>query len=83
LGCDTFVHGSNARNLSVSLSLSPLAKMICLPYYACVFSSTKLEIRAEQVLTGSGGVGEGEGWVPGVRGKGEEMTQTMYACVNK
>jgi hypothetical protein len=31
--------------------------MLCLPYYACVFSSTKLEIRAEQVLPGS----EGEG----------------------
>jgi hypothetical protein len=28
--------------------------MLCLPYYACVFSSTKLEIRAEQVLPGSG-----------------------------
>jgi hypothetical protein len=29
--------------------------MLCLPYYAYVFSSTKLEIRAEQVLPGSGG----------------------------
>jgi hypothetical protein len=27
--------------------------MLCLPYYAYVFSSTKLEIRAEQVLPGS------------------------------
>jgi hypothetical protein len=27
--------------------------MHCLPYYAYVFSSTKLEIRAEQVLPGS------------------------------
>jgi hypothetical protein len=26
--------------------------MLCLPYYAYVFSSTKLEIRAEQVLPG-------------------------------
>jgi hypothetical protein len=26
----TFVHGSNARNLSVELSLSRLAKMFCL-----------------------------------------------------
>jgi hypothetical protein len=26
---------------------------LCLPYYAYVFSSTKLEIRAEQVLPGS------------------------------
>jgi hypothetical protein len=44
--------------------------MLCLPYYAYVFSSTKLEIRAEKVLPGSeGGVGgerEGEG------GRGEK-----------
>jgi hypothetical protein len=38
--------------------------MLCLPYYAYVFSSTKLEIRAEQVLPGS----EGEGG----RGSGRE-----------
>jgi hypothetical protein len=30
--------------------------MLCLPYYDYVFSSTKLEIRAEQVLPGSGRV---------------------------
>jgi hypothetical protein len=47
--------------------------MLCLPYYAYVFSATKLEIRAEQVLSGSKGVG-------GQRG---EMTQTMYIHVNK
>jgi hypothetical protein len=38
--------------------------MLCLPYYAYVFSSTKLEIRAEQVLPGSeggGGKNLGEG----------------------
>jgi hypothetical protein len=29
--------------------------MLCLPYYAYVFSSTKLEIRAEQYLPGSEG----------------------------
>jgi hypothetical protein len=29
--------------------------MLCLPYYAYVFSSTKLEIRAEQVLPESEG----------------------------
>jgi hypothetical protein len=51
--------------------------MLCLPYYAYVFSSTKLEIRAEQVLPGSKGGG-------GKRmGEGGEMTQTMYAHVNK
>jgi hypothetical protein len=30
--------------------------MLCLSYYAYVFSSTKLEIKAEQVLPGSEGV---------------------------
>jgi hypothetical protein len=57
LGCNTFVHESNARNLSVQLSLTQLAETLCLPYYAYVFSSTKLEIRAEQVLPGSKGEG--------------------------
>jgi hypothetical protein len=47
--------------------------MLCLPYYAYVFSSTKLEIRAEQVLPGSE-------WG---RGNWGEMTQTIYAPVNK
>jgi hypothetical protein len=32
--------------------------MLCLSYYAYVFSSTKLEIRAEQDLPGSKGGGE-------------------------
>jgi hypothetical protein len=54
--------------------------MLCLPYYAYVFSSTKLEIRAEQVLPGREGGGRKR-----VReaGQGGEMTQTMYAHVNK
>jgi hypothetical protein len=47
--------------------------MLCLPYFACVFSSTKLEIRAEQDLPGT----------EGVKGNREEMTQTMYAHVNE
>jgi hypothetical protein len=34
-----------------------MAKMLCLSYYAYVFSSTKLEIRTAQVLLGSEGVG--------------------------
>jgi hypothetical protein len=58
-----------------------LAKILCLSYYASVFSSTKLEIRAEQVLPGSEGRGGGTGW--GREGKWGEMTQTMYAYVNK
>jgi hypothetical protein len=54
--------------------------MLCLRYYACVFSSTKLVIRAEQVLPGTerGEVRKGEGGE-----QGGEMTQTMYAHVNK
>jgi hypothetical protein len=76
LGCNTFVHGSNVRNLS----LGRLVKTLCLPYYAYVFSSTKLEIRAEQVLLGR----EGEwGKKGGGRGYEGEVTQTMYAHVNK
>jgi hypothetical protein len=47
--------------------------MLCLPYYAYVFSSTKLEIRASGGRGKEGGGGEQEG----------EMTQTMYAHVNK
>jgi hypothetical protein len=43
--------------------------MVCLPYYAYVFSSTKLEIRAEHVLPGSE---RGRGERMGVGGKGEK-----------
>jgi hypothetical protein len=54
--------------------------MLCLSYYAYIFSSTKLEKRAEQVLPGikTGRGGEGRGGE-----KGGEMTQTIYAHVNK
>jgi hypothetical protein len=76
MGCNTCVHESNARNLSVQLSLTQLAKMLCLPCYAYVFSSTKLELRAEQVLPGSEGERVGEG-------TGGKMTQTMHPHVNK
>jgi hypothetical protein len=54
--------------------------MLCLPYYAYVFSSTKLEIKAEQVLPGSEW---GKGKKGGGRWQGGEMTQTMYAHVSK
>jgi hypothetical protein len=54
--------------------------MLCLSYYAYVFPSTKLEIRAEQVLPGSK---RGWGGESGDGGQGGEMTQTMYAHVNK
>jgi hypothetical protein len=48
--------------------------------YAYVFSSTKLQIRAEQILPESERGRRGEG---GGGGQGGEMTQTMYAHVNK
>jgi hypothetical protein len=53
--------------------------MLCLPYYAYVFSSTKFVIKAEQDLPGSEG-GGGEWVVEGVRGKDEPNN---YALVNK
>jgi hypothetical protein len=55
-------------------------KLLYLSYYAYVFSSTKLEKRAEHALPGRqwGWGGEGAG-----KGVGEEMAQTMYAHVNK
>jgi hypothetical protein len=49
-------------------------KTLCLPYYAYVFSSTKLEMRGEQDLPGNKGSGEGEGRGGG---QGGEMTQTV------
>jgi hypothetical protein len=66
---NTWVHESNSKNLSVYLSLTQLAKTLCLPYYAYVFSSAKLMIRAEQDLpeTERGG-GEGRR-----RGAGERI----------
>jgi hypothetical protein len=60
----TWVHENNSRILSVWLSLTQLAKMLCLSY-AYVFSSTKLVIRAEEHLSGTevgkvGRVGKGD-----------------------
>jgi hypothetical protein len=66
--------------LRISLYSYPylrLAKCFVFLIIAYVFSSTKSEKRAEQVLPGSkGGWGEG-------RGQGGEMAQTMYAYMNK
>jgi hypothetical protein len=42
LGCNTFLHGSNGRYLSEWLSLSQLAKMLCLSYYCLYFLSNKI-----------------------------------------
>jgi hypothetical protein len=46
--------------------------MLCLSYYAYVFSSTKLEIKAGQFLPGSEGRRQEGG-----------MAQIVYAHVNK
>jgi hypothetical protein len=54
--------------------------MLCLPYYAYVFSSIKSVTRVERVLPGTE---EGIGGKSGGGGQGGEMTQTMYAHVNK
>jgi hypothetical protein len=51
------------------MSLTQLAKTLCLPYYACLFSSTKLVIKAEQDLPGTEG---GRGEKVGERGRGEK-----------
>jgi hypothetical protein len=65
--------------ISVSLSLSQLAKMLCLSYYCLCLLFNKI---GEKGRTGSvwkrGGLGE-EGWG---RRQEEEMTQSMYAHVN-
>jgi hypothetical protein len=52
--------------------------MLCL--IIAFMSSTKLEKKAEQVLSGSEGSWEEEG---GGKGQGGEMAQTLYAHVNK
>jgi hypothetical protein len=52
--------------------------MLCLPYYAYVFSSTKLEIRAEQVLPGSEGQRGRVGW--GRREGGRKDPNNVCTC---
>jgi hypothetical protein len=54
--------------------------MLCLLYYAYVFSSTKIMIRAEEDLPGTEW---GRGKEGGRGRQGGETTQTMYALVNK
>jgi hypothetical protein len=52
--------------------------MLCLSYFAYLFFSTKLEIRAEQVLPGSKVEG-GRRWGRGAGGR----CNPVYAHVNK
>jgi hypothetical protein len=56
LECNTFVHGSNARNPLYSYLDLNKQKCFVLPIIVYTLSSTKLEIRAEQVLPGSEGI---------------------------
>jgi hypothetical protein len=77
MGSNTFVHESNARNFSVYLSLTELAKTFCLPYYAYMFSSTRLDIRAEHVLPGSE---EGMGESVGLGGGGRNDPNNVHTC---
>jgi hypothetical protein len=54
-----------------------------LPIIAYTLSLTKLEIRAKYLLLGRRREGGGEGIWEGLGGKGGEMTQTLYAHMNK
>jgi hypothetical protein len=70
VGCNSQVHESNARNLSVSLSLSHTRKNP-MSFIFSVFSSSKSENnKAEHVLPGSG-IGKCT------------VAQTMYTHVSK
>jgi hypothetical protein len=65
--------------ISVSQTLSQTSKNAIFLIITYVFSSTKLDMKAEQVLPGSkedGGRGRGQE-------AGGEMAQTMYAHMNK
>jgi hypothetical protein len=63
------VHGKNAMNFSVLLSLSQTSKILCLSYYLLCFLFNK--IREQEVRTGSAWK---ERW---------ELAQTMYTHVSK
>jgi hypothetical protein len=56
--------------MKAMLGISQLTKMLYLPYYAYVFSSTKLEIRAERFCL-EVGVGGGIGWGWGAEGRND------------
>jgi hypothetical protein len=51
--------------------------MLCLPYYACVFSSTKLVIKAEQDLHETEG---GSGERVGERNRGRNDPNNVCTC---
>jgi hypothetical protein len=72
--------GSNAKNLSVYLSLSQLAKTFFLSYYFLCLIINKI---GEEDRTGLPGSKGGEGEREKMGGQGGEMAQTMYAHMNK
>jgi hypothetical protein len=74
------IHMCMGAMLGISLYSYPylkLAKCYVFLIIAYVFSSTKLERRAEHVLRGRWGREGGGG------GQGGDMTQTLYAHMNK
>jgi hypothetical protein len=73
LGCNTHVHGSNARNLSKYLSLSQASKN-AMPFLLSLLFSLQQYWRKGQYRFCL----EVRGW-----GTGGEMAQTMYTHVNK
>jgi hypothetical protein len=68
------MHGSNARNLSVKLTLYQLAKMLCLSYFLCLLFN-KI---GEKGRTGSSWKQEEWGGEGGGGGQGGEMAQCMH-----
>jgi hypothetical protein len=77
LECNTFAHGSNARNLPVLLSLSQITKMLC-PYYCLYSLFNKIRDKGRTVSSWKQGeVGErgeevgGRGRVCGERGRND------------
>jgi hypothetical protein len=69
LECNTFVHRSNARNLPVYLSLSQLAKTLCLSYYCLYSLFNKIRDNGRTVSAWKRG---GEGEKEGMGGRGEK-----------
>jgi hypothetical protein len=65
------VHGSNARNLSALLSLSQLAKMLCLSYYCLYLLFNKIGEKGSTDSAWKGG-GRGRGW-----GQGEKWLNNV------
>jgi hypothetical protein len=75
------VHGSNARYLSVKLSLAQLAKMLCLSYYCLCLLFNKI---GEKSRTGSAWKQGGSGEREGAGGRGEKWPkQCMHIWINE